>query len=278
VLCATDSIGHRSAREANGPSATEKILFVLLNRKFHYLVDKSLPQVRFLIQAHEVQFLRRILKIAKSYFWLCRICLSVRPNEITQLPTDDFLEIWYVGFFENVSRKVKFYESMTTMKTRIHFWLYLAQFFLQWEMFRKMVYRKSKYVLYSRKFILENRAVYEIMWKSIVQSDTPRMKIWRMHIACWMLKGKNTHSEYVICIAFPLQKMLHERPSILRYTYISCLVILYFHPCIIFQVLYSISYNFPTRIFYKFPFSLMPRPSHLPCFNLVTLIFVHEYK
>ena len=33
----------------------------------------------------------------------------------------------------------------------------------------------------------------------------------------------DTHSEYVILTAFPLQQ-LHERPSILRYTYIACLV------------------------------------------------------
>jgi len=35
----------------------------------------------------------------------------------------------------------------------------------------------------------------------------------------------NTHSEYIIVIAFPLQQWLHERASILRYTYIACLVL-----------------------------------------------------
>jgi hypothetical protein len=34
----------------------------------------------------------------------------------------------------------------------------------------------------------------------------------------------NTHSEYVILIAFPLQQSLHKRAAILRYTYIVCLV------------------------------------------------------
>ena len=33
-----------------------------------------------------------------------------------------------------------------------------------------------------------------------------------------------THSEYVILIAFPLQQWLHERASVLRYTYIASLV------------------------------------------------------
>ena len=34
----------------------------------------------------------------------------------------------------------------------------------------------------------------------------------------------NTHSEYVILIAFSLQLWLHHRASALCYTYIACLV------------------------------------------------------
>ena len=49
----------------------------------------------------------------------------------------------------------------------------------------------------------------------------------RMRIACWTPKGTNTHSEYVIIIALPLQQWLHGRPTMLRYTYIDCLVYLF---------------------------------------------------
>ena len=42
-------------------------------------------------------------------------------------------------------------------------------------------------------------------------------------IICWILKATNTHSEYVILI-FPPQQRSHERASMLRYTYIACLV------------------------------------------------------
>jgi hypothetical protein len=38
-------------------------------------------------------------------------------------------------------------------------------------------------------------------------------------------KATNTHSEYVILIAFPLQKLLLERASMLRYTYTACLAL-----------------------------------------------------
>jgi len=51
--------------------------------------------------------------------------------------------------------------------------------------------------------------------------------IWRMFIACWIPKLTNTHSEYVIIIAFSLQQLLHEHASTLRHTYIVCLVSYY---------------------------------------------------
>ena len=33
--------------------------------------------------------------------------------------------------------------------------------------------------------------------KNIVELDRPEMTIWRMHIACWIPKATNTHSDYV---------------------------------------------------------------------------------
>jgi len=63
------------------------------------------------------------------------------------------------------------------------------------------------------------------MWKNIVQSDRPQMAVRRMRITCCIPKATNTHSECVILIAFPLQQWLHERASILRSTYIACLVV-----------------------------------------------------
>ena len=55
------------------------------------------------------------------------------------------------------------------------------------------------------------------MWKHIVESNRPQMIIWRMRIACWVPKGTNTQSEYVILIALPLPQWLYERASMLRY-------------------------------------------------------------
>ena len=50
-----------------------------------------------------------------------------------------------------------------------------------------------------------------------------------MRIACWIPKVTNTRSEYVIIIAFPLQKWLHERALMLRYKNIPCLFRVFSH-------------------------------------------------
>jgi hypothetical protein len=52
------------------------------------------------------------------------------------------------------------------------------------------------------------------------------MTRWRMLIASCIPKATNTHSKYVIVIAFPLPQCLHERTSKLRYTYIACPVLI----------------------------------------------------
>jgi hypothetical protein len=73
----------------------------------------------------------------------------------------------------------------------------------------------------------QNRAVYEIKWKNIVQPDRPQMTIECMPIARWIPKARYLHSEYVILIAFPhseyviviafpLQEWMHDRASLLR--------------------------------------------------------------
>jgi len=74
-------------------------------------------------------------------------------------------------------------------------------------------------------FPSENRAIYEIMWKSIVKPGRPQTTKWRMCITCWISKATNTYSHYVILIASPPQQLLHKRASILCYTYIVCVVV-----------------------------------------------------
>ena len=55
------------------------------------------------------------------------------------------------------------------------------------------------------------------MWKNIVEAGSPQMTLWHVRIVCWMRKATNTHSEYVMLIAFPLKQWLHERVSMSCY-------------------------------------------------------------
>ena len=95
------------------------------------------------------------------------------------------------------------------MKTNIHFLSYLAQFFLERELFQTKLAEKIKtHVLCSLNslfllFFFENCTVYEVMWNNTVQPGRSQMTIWRMRIACSTPKATNTHSEYVTLTAFP---------------------------------------------------------------------------
>jgi hypothetical protein len=83
------------------------------------------------------------------------------------------------------------------MKTNTRFWSYLAHFFLEWEMFQTKFVENIKTHLLCSVTFFENRAVYEIMWKNIVERGRPQMTIWRMLFACWIPKAKNTRTQVV---------------------------------------------------------------------------------
>ena len=76
-----------------------------------------------------------------------------------------------------------------------------------------------------------------------MERGRPQIAIWRTCVSCWIPKATNTHTEYVILIAFPLQQWLDERASMLRYTYTDCIVTfvclyVYFLFCVLFLLLY----------------------------------------
>ena len=72
----------------------------------------------------------------------------------------------------------------------------------------------------------QNRAVWDNVEKyGTAGQATDDNIIRRMRFACWITKATDTHSEYVILIAFPRQQRLCERAWLLRYTYIACLLV-----------------------------------------------------
>jgi hypothetical protein len=135
--------------------------------------------------------------------------------------------------------------------------------------------RENKNTFYIQCLFPENRTVYEIMSKNIVKTEWPQMTsqygayalragLARLHVLMRMhtpvrlgthmhaRMRKHAHTgQYVILNAFPQQQRFRKRASMLRYTYIACIVIFLNSLCIkqkrndlldIFQVPESVVY------------------------------------
>jgi len=133
-------------------------------------------------------------------------------------------DIW--AFLKKLSRKFKFHYSRTRIKGTLledkYTFLIIAPSILL--RISDKSCREFWNTHYVQQLFLKKCAIYEIMWKNVVERGRPQMTIWRMHIACWIPKTTNMYSEYVILIAFPLQWWLHKYASMLHYTYTVSLV------------------------------------------------------
>jgi hypothetical protein len=143
--------------------------------------------------------------------------LSVCPHRTT----------WYLSFFRTSVQKIQVplksdkNNAYFTWR-RLHVYDYLSEFFLEWEiLWIKVVEKLQINILCHFLFPSENRAVYEIMSKNVVEPERPQKVILR-RIACWISKATRvqahasaiaptsthartrTHTQkYVIRIAFP---------------------------------------------------------------------------
>jgi hypothetical protein len=81
------------------------------------------------------------------------------------------------------------------------------------------------HILYSIHFFSDNRVVYEVMWRSIVETERPQITIWRMRIAVQITSATNTLTEYVTLNYFSTTTKVAVRTSVVRYTYIANLVL-----------------------------------------------------
>ena len=100
------------------------------------------------------------------------------------------------------------------MNTNVHFFFIITRSVLlrARNVPNKSTENQYTHFVFNNFFFFDNRAVYEIMWKNVVEPEGPQMTTRRMRIACWVPKATNTQSEYVIL-------MLHY-----TYEYIACLV------------------------------------------------------
>jgi len=144
----------------------------------------------------------------------------------------DIHEIWHWRNFRKFVKPIKFSLNLTRMTGTIHevqykFFIYLAQFFLEREIFQTKVAEKIKtHVICSIIFFRHSCRLWDNVEKCCKAGQaTDDNIIRRMRIACWIPKATNKHSQCVILIAFPLQQWLQKRASFLRYTFIACLVV-----------------------------------------------------
>jgi ABC-type spermidine/putrescine transport system permease subunit I len=56
---------------------------------------------------------------------------------------------------------------------------------------------------FNNYFSFENRVLYKIIWKNIIERRRSQLTKWRMRIAFWIPKATNTHTGCVTLIAFP---------------------------------------------------------------------------
>ena len=117
---------------------------------------------------------RSVYKIAKSFYQLCHVCLSiylslcpsvhptVTPHGTTFLPLDGFLwNLIFEYFFPELCRKnssfIKIWQvtSSTLDEHQYTFFIYISNFFLEWEMLQTEVVEKAKtHIVYPATFFL----------------------------------------------------------------------------------------------------------------------------
>jgi hypothetical protein len=85
----------------------------------------------------------------------------------------------------------------------------------------KIVEKLKTHILYSVNFYRKSFR----LWDDVEKYGRAAIgHIWPCD--AWIRKAANTLAEYVLLTAFPLQQWLHERASVLRSTYIACIVCL----------------------------------------------------
>jgi len=79
------------------------------------------------------------------------------------------------------------------MNTYAHLWLYLAQFFLEWEIFQANIFENVKtHILYSRKFLIKPCRIWGNGGKYGRAGKAADNITGHMRIACWITTARDT--------------------------------------------------------------------------------------
>jgi hypothetical protein len=118
-----------------------------------------------------------------------------------------------------MSRKCIFHENLTRIAGTLHedqytFLIIPHSLLLRMRNVSDKSCRQNQntHFTFNNVFFKRNRAIYEIMYKNTVELSRPQMKTQCMHIACWIPKATNTHSEYVNTSCIAIATMVAHTP------------------------------------------------------------------
>ena len=139
--------------------------------------------------------------------------MSVRPHGTTRVSLAGFLCNLIFEYFSKINfKKFKFRWSRTITKStfiehQCTFLVIRRSIILRMRnVSDKMLGGPTTHFSSITFFVFENLAVYEIMWKNIVEPERPQVTIWRIRIACWIPKATNAHTDCVTLTNFPPQQ------------------------------------------------------------------------
>jgi hypothetical protein len=141
-----------------------------------------------------------------------------------------FIKFNILWFFENLLKKFKFHEDLTRKMGTSHddkctLFIISCSFLLRMRYVSEQVVKEVKTHFVFNKVFRTSYLLWDNAEKySRAQQSRDDHIIWPMRFACGISKVTDTHSEYVILIAFPHQQCLQERAAVSRYKNISRLV------------------------------------------------------
>jgi len=115
--------------------------------------------------------------------------LSVRPHGTNSASTRwSFMKFGISVFFEKLSIKVKFHWNLTRitgtlLEDRYTFMVISRSFLLRMRSTSEKNLHKAKTPIFMINIFFENRAIYEIKCKNLVESDSPQMSMWHLRVA-----------------------------------------------------------------------------------------------
>jgi hypothetical protein len=154
------------------------------------------------------------------YLCISACGLSLLPRVTTLLSLDVFSwNLMVFDYFSEICRKSQSFieiwqeHRVLYMETKVHVQKYCAEFCLEWEIFQTKVVEKNHNIFYIQWRFFRR---FQLLWDNVEKYGRYRQATGdniarRTCFAGWITKAINTHSEYVIFIAFPRQRWSCER-------------------------------------------------------------------